>query len=98
MVWIARKGQRIQAQRIDGWFVQQPQIGLHRAQLRQVERDQVVPQDECSAVGQAIQGVERMGQLARWKGDRGASIAAYACQLVDATAVAADFQIDGYEK
>ena len=54
VIRIAGEGQRIEPQGIHRKQIQQPQAGIGRPQMGQVESDQVVPQQEVRAIGQVV--------------------------------------------
>ena len=47
VIGIAREGQRVQPEGIDGGFLVQTQIGAHRLEVGQVEFHQIMSQQEC---------------------------------------------------
>ena len=94
VVGIARKRQRVQAQRVDGGQAQQAQIRLRSSQMRQVVGDQVVAQHERRAVGQGIELRQCGSQIAAVVSQRCAGVSADRGELMDAPVLDADFQID----
>ena len=63
VIRIAGEGQRIEPQGIHRKQIQQPQAGIGRPQVGQVESDQVVLQRKVRAVGQLIQPGQGLGQI-----------------------------------
>ncbi len=94
VVRVARECERVKAQRIDRWLIEKPQVGFSCAQLRQIERDQVVTDDERRGVAEGIKRTQRPGQRPRREDHGFATVPAHTGQLMDAPAVPADFQID----
>ena len=62
VIGIARKGQGAEPQGVHRREVQEPQIGLRRLQVRQVEGDQVVAQHEGGPVGEFVERRKRRRQ------------------------------------
>jgi len=93
MVGIAGKSEGPETQRIDGREPQQPQAGLGRHQMRQVEGDQVVAQNEGRSVGEAVQFRQRRRQVAAAIHDAPVAIRTHAGEGVNAAVRLADFEI-----
>lgn len=64
VVRVARKGQRIQPQRIDHRQCQQPQSGCGRGEMRAIEVDEIVAEHEAATRGQCIEAAQRRRQIA----------------------------------
>ena len=93
VVGVAGKHERTEPQRVDSRQPQQPQIGLRRFEMRQVEGDQVVSQNELGAVGEGVQFRQRGGQVAARMRHAAAGIAAHRTESMNAV-VLADFKIE----
>ena len=94
VVRIARKGQRVQSERIDGGLLVQTQIGARRHEVRQIEFHHVVSQQECGWVGKGVELVQRRVEIALAKGERLAAVAAYCAELVDTMVGLANLKIE----
>ena len=67
VVGVFREGQRVEAQGIDSWLGEQPQVGVGGAQLRQIEGDQIVAEQKGCVVSQRIKLIQRFREFAWWK-------------------------------
>ena len=93
VIGIARKGEGIEPQRIDGRQPQQPKIGLCRGEMRQVEEDQVVPQQEVGSTRELVQPRQCRCQVAAAKDAPFAGIRAHRGERMDAAVLLADFEV-----
>ena len=55
VIWVAGVGERVEPQRIDRRQPQQPKVGLCRGEVRQVEENQVVAQQEGGTLREIVQ-------------------------------------------
>ena len=64
VVRILREGERTQHERVQGREAEQPEIRCRRAQVRQVEVDQVVAEDDVRAFGEVVEFAQGTVKLA----------------------------------
>ena len=97
VVGVARKGQGAQLQGIDRRQLQQAQVRLGGSQVRQVEGNEVVAEQEVSAVSQPVESGQcrGQGQAAAGKDQPLVGVAAYRGEGMDAGVSLADFQVEG---
>ena len=93
VIGVAGKGEGVEPQRIHRRKPQEPEIGVRRGQMRQVEGDQVVAQQAVRADGERIQLRQRRAQRAVVKGEGLAGLRAHRSEGADAAVPAADFEI-----
>ena len=93
MIGVARKGQRAETQRIHRRQLEQPQAGLCRRQVRQVETDQIVAQNEGHPVGEIVQLRQLRCRTAA--GIPPTGIRAHRTEGTDTTVLPAHLQIQG---
>ena len=95
VVGISWKRQRIQPERIHRWQSQEPQSRVRGPQMRQIEGNQVVAQNEVRAVCKIVQpGQSRSQGAARGEEDQGlAVIGADPRESVDTAVANADFKV-----
>ena len=95
VIRIAGEGQRIQPKCVHRGQVQQPQAGIGRPQMGQVESDQVVPQQEVRAIGQVVQLCQCLSQIVAHPGnDQGLTgVRPHSCQGVNSLIRPANFQV-----
>ena len=93
VIGIARKGERIEPQRIHRRQAQEPKIGLRRLDMREIEGDQVVPEQKGRAVGQHIQLLQRRRQIPASKDQAASGIGPQCGKGADATVANADFEV-----
>ncbi|TLD45438.1 MAG: hypothetical protein FAZ92_02292 [Accumulibacter sp.] len=94
VIRVARKGQRIQPQRIDDRQFEESQSRRDRGEMRAVEGEQIVAEDEAATAGQCIETGERRRQIADAAVQPLAAVAAHCSQLPDAPTAQPDLQID----
>ena len=84
VVGIAGEGERVQPQRVDRGKAKQPEVGLGGGELRQVEEDQVVAQNEPGAVGKVVEVSQRPLEVAAPKHEPLVAVRTYRGERVDA--------------
>jgi hypothetical protein len=91
---MARKRQRIQAQGIHHRQLQQLQAGRGGLQMRQVERDEIVPKHERRPLGQRIQSRQGFIQVTLGERDSLPAILTHPGEMMDAPILAPEFEFD----
>ena len=97
VVRVLREGEWTQHERVQGRTAEQPEIRCRRAQVRQVEVDQVVAEDDVRRFGEVVEFVQGTVELA-WlepRADQGSAVGIDRRQRVDSLASLADLQVDG---
>ena len=94
VIGVAGKGERAEAEGVHRRQFEQPQIGLLRPQVGQVESDQVVAEDEGGAVGEIIEPLQRRAQAAAGMDLTPAGIRAHRAESMDDAVVLADLQVE----
>ena len=95
VVGVARKGQRIQAERVHHRQLQQLQVGTGCRQVRPVEGDEVVAKDECRRAGEFVEHCQSLGQVAATEHTGIAGVAEHAGKGMDRVVRDTDFEVDG---
>ena len=97
VVGVARKGQGAQLQGIDRRQLQQAQVRLGGSQVRQVEGNEVVPEQDVGAVSQPVEPGQcrGQGQVAAGKDQPLVGVGAHRGEGMDAGVFLADFQVEG---
>ena len=95
VVGVSGEGERVQSERIHRRQLQEPQPGINGLQMGQVEGDQVVAQEEVSAVGQAVQSCQCSVQASASSADSQGltSIGAYFSDSVDTVVPTANLEV-----
>ena len=70
VVGVFREGQRVEAQGIDSWLGEQPQVGVADANLRQIEGDQIVAEQKIGAPLGADIAAENPKAAEQWRSSR----------------------------
>ena len=94
VIGIAGKGEGAEHQGVHRRELQQPQIGLRRRKVGQVERDQVVAQNEGRPVGEFVELRQGRRQIAAGMHHALAGIRAHRAECVDASILLADFKVE----
>ena len=64
VIRIARERERIQAQRVDDRQLEQSKIGIRSGEVRKIERDDVVAEDERCAIGELVEAIKSRFEIA----------------------------------
>jgi len=91
---IAREGERIEAQRVDGRQLERAQARIDGGKVGQVEIDQVVAKHERGAFGHGVQSFQGVGQVALLIRQCPPDVAPHGGESMNAPVFDADFQID----
>jgi hypothetical protein len=94
VVRVARKGERTEPQRVDVGQLQQLERRIDGSQVRAVEGDQVVAEQERRAVRQCVEALQRGAEVAAGIGERVTGIAADRGEAVNAAVLPAHLEID----
>ena len=94
VIRIFRKSQRVEPQGIHHWLLQQTQVGLGCLQVRQIEGNQVVPQNKRRRLRQDIELFQRRAQLARGKAQGFSGITTHRTQLMYPRRLTTNLQVD----
>ena len=97
VVRVLREGEWTQHERVQGRAAEQPKIRCRRAQVRQVEVDQVVAEDDVRRCGEIVEFVQGIAQLAAPEpgANEGAAVGVGRGQGVDSLGSLADLQVEG---
>ena len=93
VIGIAWKGKRIEPQRIHRRQAQEPKIGLRRREMREIEGDQVVPDQKGGSLGQRIKLLQRRRQIPASKDQAASGIGPQCGKGADAAVADADFEV-----
>ena len=96
VIRVARKGQRIELQRVHHGQRQQRQARVGGGQVRAVEGGDVVPQHELGALRERVQFAQDRRQLVHAAAEGRARFAAHRAHLLDAAAGRVDFKVDAH--
>ncbi|HSF22436.1 MAG TPA: hypothetical protein VLA81_10365, partial [Burkholderiales bacterium] len=94
VVRIPRERQRIEAQGVDTWKLKQTEFRIRRLEMRYIESDQIVAEQELRAVGKLIEAAKCLLNVAVPMSHGFAGTAADGGKLEDAPGLASDLEID----
>ena len=97
VIGMAGESQGIEPQGIHRRQAQQSQVGFRRAQMGQVECDQIMAQQVICALGECVQVFQGRAQVAAVKRQGLAALRPHRAKGMDAIVVPSDFQVQGKE-